>query len=366
MKDVEHMDSLAARFPTLTLRQDRTATDPQYEETVVQANQPSDECLIVQLCTGDREALACLFQRYAFLVRGVASRILRDAAEAEDLVQDLFIFIQRKCVIFDSSKSSAKSWIIQMAYHRAIERRRYLTTRQFYSREDAEGLRNKVVGVPTDESDYSAEAVFGRNGLSAIYNKSFSEVASYFGLPIADLSRDRAAIGVPRTHLVDQEGEGEVQNVSLPVEFKPEFRFETTNLLARVVEKWGDVPIGLLHHLDLRKSVYGYIGLEDTTLYPLIRPGSLVQIDPSQRKISPGKWRTEFERPIYFIELRNGYLCSWCQLEKGQLMAIPHPQSRQAVRHFDYPSQAEVVGRVTGVAMRIVDEGNTEEGTATR
>ncbi len=60
------------------------------------------------------------------------------------------------------------------------------------------------------------------------------------------------------------------------------------------------------------------------------------------------------------------YLCSWCQLEKGQLMVIPHPQSRQAVRHFDYPSQAEVVGRVTGVAMRIVDEGHTEEGTVTR
>jgi hypothetical protein len=180
------------------------------------------------------------------------------------------------------------------------------------------------------------------------------------------LSRDRASIGVPRTHLVDREGDAEAQHVSLPVEFKPEFRFETTNLLARVVEKWDEVPIGLLQHLDLRKSVYGYIGLEDTTLYPLIRPGSLVQIDPSQRKISTGKWRTEFERPIYFIELRDGYLCSWCQLEKGQLMAIPHPQSRQAVRHFDYPSQAEVVGRVTGVAMRIVDEEGTRGGATPR
>lgn len=154
--------------------------------------------------------------------------------------------------------------------------------------------------------------------------------------------------------------------MSLPIEFKPEFRFETTNLLARVVEKWDEVPIGLLQHLDLRKSVYGYIGLEDTTLYPLIRPGSLVQIDPTQRKISTGSWRTEFERPIYFIELRDGYLCSWCQLEKGKLIAIPHPQSRLAVRHFDFPSQAEVVGRVTGVAMRIVEEGDAEGEAAPR
>ena len=208
--------------------------------------------------------------------------------------------------------------------------------------------------------------LFKLYSISAIYDKSFSEIASYFGLRIADLSRDRASIGVPRTHLVNREEDGEIQSVSLPVEFKPEFRFEKTNLLSRVVEKWDEVPIGLLQHLDLRKSMYGYIGLEDNTLYPLIRPGSLVQIDPSQRKISSAQWRTEFERPIYFIELRNGYLCSWCQLDKGQLMVIPHPQSRQAVRHFDYPSQAEVVGRVTGVAMRIVEKEGTESGTSPR
>jgi len=198
--------------------------------------------------------------------------------------------------------------------------------------------------------------LFKLYSISAIYDRSFTEIASYFGLRMADLGRDRAAIGVPRTHLVDREGDAEGQSVSLPVEFKPEFRFENTNLLSRVVEKWDEVPIGLLQHLDLRKSMYGYIGLEDHTLYPLIRPGSLVQIDPGQRKISSAPWRTEFERPIYFVELRNAYLCSWCQLEKGQLMVIPHPQSRQTVRHFEYPAQAEIVGRVTGVAMRIVDE----------
>ena len=204
--------------------------------------------------------------------------------------------------------------------------------------------------------------IFKLYSLSAIYDKSFTEIASYFGVRIADLSRDRASLGVPRTHLIDGEGDAESQKVSLPVEFKPDFRFEKTNLLARVVEKWDELPVGLLQHLDLRKSMYGYIGLEDFTLSPLIRPGSFVQIDPSQRKINSAKWRTEFERPIYFVELRDGYVCSWCQLEKGELLVIPHPQSRQSVRHFDYPAQAEVVGRVTGVAMRIVDEEVAERG----
>jgi hypothetical protein len=155
---------------------------------------------------------------------------------------------------------------------------------------------------------------------------------------------------------LDTGAEVDIEKVTLPVEFKAEFRLEKTNLLARVVEKWDEIPIGLLQHLDLRKSVYGYIGLEDYTLYPLIRPGSLVQIDASQRKLSAEKWKTEFDRPIYFVELRNGYVCSWCQVDRDQLIVIPHPHSHQDVRRFDYPTQAEIVGRVTGLAMRIVSE----------
>ena len=134
----------------------------------------TDEALFALLQAGEQDALGCLFQRYARLVRSVAARILRDAAEAEDLVQDLFLFLQRKCSVFDSSKSSARSWIIQMAYHRAIERRRYLTTRQFYARTEIENNADHVVGTPTTESDYSAEAVFGRNGLSKVL-KSLTE-----------------------------------------------------------------------------------------------------------------------------------------------------------------------------------------------
>ena len=123
---------------------------------------------MARMTLGDQQALGCLFQRYGRLLRSIAARILKDAAEAEDLVQDLFLFIQRKCGIFDSSKSSARSWIVQMAYQRAIERRRYLATRQFYTRYGGTKAGHQVVGKPTTESDYSAEAVFGRNGLEKV------------------------------------------------------------------------------------------------------------------------------------------------------------------------------------------------------
>src|ERR1700733_5787898 len=169
------MDSLAAaRFLSLPLPKGEGGTTPASTGREPIASGASDESLIARVCAGECEALAVLFQRYARVTRSVAFRILRNSTEAEDLVQDFFLFIQRKCSIFDSSKSTARSWIIQMAYHRAIERRRYLTTRQFYASEDAQALRNEVVGVPTDESDYSAEAVFGRNGLEKVF-QSLSE-----------------------------------------------------------------------------------------------------------------------------------------------------------------------------------------------
>ena len=108
-------------------------------------------------------------------------------------------------------------------------------------------------------------------------------------------------------------------------------------------------------HLDIRHGLYGYIGLHDMTLYPLLRPGSFVQIDPRVRKIQPLRWRTEFDRPIYFVELRDGYACSWCELHEGHLLLLPHPLSACAVRRVLYGTDAEIVGQVSAVAMRLTD-----------
>jgi RNA polymerase sigma-70 factor (ECF subfamily) len=156
------------RFPALRLLQEAAAV---VDETCLASPDVSDESLMTQICVGNPEALATLFERYARLTRSVAVRILRDAAEAEDLVQDLFLYIQRKCGIFDSSKSTARSWIVQMAYHRALDRRRYLQSREFYAQPFFQANSAQVVGKPTTESDYSAETVFGRNGLEKIVNE---------------------------------------------------------------------------------------------------------------------------------------------------------------------------------------------------
>jgi RNA polymerase sigma-70 factor (ECF subfamily) len=160
--------SVTAGFPLVPLAAETaSSTSIPTQQTPVE-EQISDEVLLVRFTNGDDQSLGCFFERYGRLLRAVAARILRDGSEAEDLVQDLFLFIHRKSAIFDSSKSSARSWIVQMAYHRAISRRRYLVTRQFYTHEDFEGVGEQVVGVATTENDYSAEVVLGRNGLEKV------------------------------------------------------------------------------------------------------------------------------------------------------------------------------------------------------
>ena len=90
-------------------------------------------------------------------------------------------------------------------------------------------------------------------------------------------------------------------------------------------------------------------------MYPLLRPGSFVQIDDSSTRWQKNPWRSEFDRPMYFVELRDGYVCSWCELQGKTLTIIPHPLSPSQTRQFRYPDEAEIVGRVTAVAMRLVD-----------
>jgi RNA polymerase sigma-70 factor (ECF subfamily) len=107
---------------------------------VVDARTPevSDELLLEQIQHGSSEALGILFRRHAHAVRDVAFRILRNEAEADDLVQEVFLFLFRKAALFDRERGTARSWLFQVAYHRAFDRRRHLNSRHFYASEELE------------------------------------------------------------------------------------------------------------------------------------------------------------------------------------------------------------------------------------
>jgi RNA polymerase sigma-70 factor (ECF subfamily) len=117
----------------------------------------TDEQLLSQVSSGSRDALGLLFRRHARAVFHVAYRILRDESEADDLRQEVFLYLSERSQHFDAQKGSGSSWIIQVTYHRAIDRRRYLDFRQHYSSEQFDEQR-----MPTTTEQPSAEAIDGK------------------------------------------------------------------------------------------------------------------------------------------------------------------------------------------------------------
>jgi transcriptional regulator with XRE-family HTH domain len=100
----------------------------------------------------------------------------------------------------------------------------------------------------------------------------------------------------------------------------------------------------------------GIIGKRDLTLDPMIPAGSIVQIDTQKRAICSRKdWTHEFQRPIYFLMTREGYVCGWCELDKTSdwLTLIPHPLSPASSRRWKYRTEIENIGRVIVVAIRL-------------
>jgi RNA polymerase sigma-70 factor (ECF subfamily) len=162
--------SVTFRFPALAVRGGGAEMARPSAAPASAAAEISDEALVLQICQGSREALAALFRRYAKLVRAVAYRVLRDASEADDLLQDTFLLIDRKCRLFDPARGPARSWILQVTYHNALARRRYLNSRHFYTRLDIEDVDDQLTESGScQEGRELADAALGNSGLKGLF-----------------------------------------------------------------------------------------------------------------------------------------------------------------------------------------------------
>lgn len=123
----------------------------------------SDEVLLTQVGEGSKEALGALFRRHGRAVFHIAWRILKDEPEAADLRQEVFLYLFERAKLFDPSKSSAASWIMQVTYHRAFDRRRYLGVRQHYGTEELDEERH-----PSSVSQPSTDELDGRSLLKRL------------------------------------------------------------------------------------------------------------------------------------------------------------------------------------------------------
>jgi hypothetical protein len=174
------------------------------------------------------------------------------------------------------------------------------------------------------------------------------------GVPVPEAAKDHKALALPRTYLIDTAPQPRDSKTLSAVELRDKLRVERTNLVPRMLEAWEEIPV-LLQEMQGNNPLYGYIGMDDYTLHPFIRPGSFVRIDPRQKKIPPVNWHTDHDRPVFFVELRERYVCSWCEMHDGQLILIPSQQSKRRAQHVRYPADATIIGRVTAIAMSIVE-----------
>lgn len=201
--------------------------------------------------------------------------------------------------------------------------------------------------------------IFKLYSLSIIYRKDIREFLSLYGVDVQNAADDINVVQVAQTHRV--QSLNALVSAEMPIRVDPLFDLRTSNVLGRLLLRWGTVPLAFLKQFTDRRFSYAYIGAEDWTMYPLILPGAFVQIDESKTKVAPkAAWRGQYERPIYFVETREDLTCCWCELNGTVLTLQPHPMSPARTRTLRLGIEVEIVGQVVGIAMRL-DHWNLQE-----
>jgi transcriptional regulator with XRE-family HTH domain len=197
-------------------------------------------------------------------------------------------------------------------------------------------------------------SIFRLYSLCSIYRLDLHEVLGWYGVPVDLMIADALEIKLAETHKFEATLNGHQTLAPYPgnaTNFDCVIDLNKTTYLSQFLRKWGKVPLAFLAGVDHRPHRYGLVGLEDWSMFPILRPGSLVLIDENRRKIARSGWKSEFDRPIYFLEHRQGFLCGWCTLAEGALSVLGHPASDKIPLVFKYPAEIDVVGQVVGVAM---------------
>ncbi|MGH2932631.1 MAG: sigma-70 family RNA polymerase sigma factor [Gaiellaceae bacterium] len=90
-------------------------------EHVTAAAQLSDEALLAAVARSDEAALAELYDRFGRMAYGLALRVLRDSALAEDAVQDAFLNVWRSAESFQADRAKASTWVLTFVHRRAVD-----------------------------------------------------------------------------------------------------------------------------------------------------------------------------------------------------------------------------------------------------
>ena len=182
--------------------------------------EPSDEELVARLRERDTGAFTALYDRYSRMAFGLAHRMLGEPAAAEDVVQEAFLSVWRQADTFRPDRSAARTWLLSIVHHRAVDRLRRAASREVPESvlQDAPERVDESTNVE-HEVGTRLEAVQVREALGALppdqrvaiemayfSGLSHSEIASKLNIPMGTV-KGRLRIGLQKMRaLLDQTG----------------------------------------------------------------------------------------------------------------------------------------------------------------
>ena len=128
------------------------------------------------------------------------------------------------------------------------------------------------------ENKGTVPTIYRLYSLCAVYRLDLTQVLEWYGVDLAVLPADAAALPLENTHLLGfgPAIHGEVQ---VPLVVDPAVDLSQTTYLSRAIRRWGKLPLSLLNAVDLVHHRYAFVGSQDWFMYPLLQPGALVMID---------------------------------------------------------------------------------------
>ena len=158
----------------------------------------SDDYIIQLLLSGDKKAIAYIYDKWANPLYGVVMNIVKDEAIAKDVLQDTFVKIWEKADSYDPKKSKLFTWIYQIARNKAIDAYRKTKKRQTENIQKADII---VSNVKSDQKLYHSEL----NRYISCLDEKYQHVlqALFFeGLTQAEMSEKTGiALGTIKTRL---------------------------------------------------------------------------------------------------------------------------------------------------------------------
>lgn len=216
------------------------------------------------------------------------------------------------------------------------------------------------------ENKGTPPSIYRLYSLCVIYRLELRDVLGWYGIPVDSIREDALICPQPSTHLLPppQPGAGHEEQAEEPPQAeasevparqnpaRQNLVSMGTPFTTRVTEAESWLARSVMAGVPKKSIRLGMIGEQDHSMSPIIPPGSVVMIDDRRKRVARSGWRSEVDRPIYFLETREGYLCRWCILREGELIAIPHPSSNLPPQNYPFPAGIDVVGEVVAVAMQ--------------